>query len=138
MTYKIWMRILGIVVLSTGWLASPSLHADTKTSSGYSIEDFKLGTTGELVDVCSIETGHPDHAVAISFCYGFFEGATHYDNAIAQAEWYRDIVCIPPNVTRKQAVATFIDSINANPQHQSDAPIDAIFRALVAKWPCAE
>ena len=137
MTYRGWVGILGIAVLGTGWLASGNLHADVMTSDGYSVEDYKLHTANELVDICTIESGHPDHAIATAFCYGFFEGAVHYDEAIAGTEWYEDIVCNPPETTRTQAVTVFNQYIKANPQYGSEPPIDAIFRALVAKWPCA-
>lgn len=138
MKYMSWMGIIGITVLSTGWLASGNLHADTRTSEGYSLEDFRLRTAADLVDVCTLETGHSDHAIALAFCYGFFEGGTHYDDAISGSEWYEDIVCNPPEVTRTQAVNVFVQYLEANPQYGSEPPIDAIFRALVAKWPCAE
>ena len=48
------------------------------------------------------------------------------------------IVCTPDTVTRTQAVAVFIQYIQANPQYVSEPPIDAIFRALIDKWPCPE
>jgi hypothetical protein len=136
MKYRGWVGILGIAVLGTGWLASGNLYADVMTSDGYSVEDFKLHTANELVDICTIETKHPDHAIATAFCYGFFEGAVHYDEAIAGTEWYKDIVCNPADTTRTQAVTVFTQYIKANPQYGSEQPIDAIFRALVAKWPC--
>ena len=135
MRYKGWMGILGVVVLSAGWLVSGSVHA--QASDGYSLDDFKLRTANDLVDVCTIEPGHRDYETAVAFCYGFFEGAAHYDDVVA-ASSRAEIVCIPPQVTRTQAVAVFIAHNKANPQYGSEAPIDAIFRALIAKWPCAE
>jgi hypothetical protein len=121
-------------------LAASSLgtHADTLSSDGYSIEDFKLRSATDLVDVCTIETSHPDHAIATAFCYGFFEGAARYDDAISGTEWYVDIVCTPADANRSQAVAVFVEHMGANPQHGSDTPIDAVFRALSAQWPCSK
>ena len=68
----------------------------------------------------------------------FFEGASHYDDALAGSGLHNDIVCAPDTVTRKQATAVFIQYIKDNPQYGREPPIDAIFRALIAKWPCAE
>ena len=138
MNYRSWMGILSIAVLSTGWLASGNLQAGTSGSDGYSLEDFDLHTAEDLLDVCTLESGHPEHNIAMAFCYGFFEGATHYDDALADSGMSSDIVCNPGGVTRTQAVTVFVQYMQANPQYGVEAPIDAIFRALVAKWPCVE
>jgi hypothetical protein len=138
MKNKARMGVLGIILLGAGWLSAGNLYAADTGSDGYSIEDFKLHTAQDLVDVCTLSTGHEHYDAAIAFCYGFFEGATHYDDAIADSEWYSDLVCNPPEVTRQQAVAVFIEYMDANPEYASEPPIDAIFRGLIAKWPCAE
>jgi len=135
MKYSGWTGILGFI-LTSGLLTSAHLQAES--GNGYSLEDLRLNTSSELVDVCTIGTGHDDHAVALAFCYGFFEGAAHYDDALAGPEWHRDILCEPPEVTRAQAVAVFVQYIEANPQYGAEGPVDGIFRALVDKWPCTE
>jgi hypothetical protein len=132
---KGWVGILGLV-LTLGLLSSASLRA--APGDGYSIEDLGLDTASELVDVCTLEAGHDDYEVAIAFCYGFFEGAANYDDSLAGPKWHRGILCEPPEVTRGQAVSVFIEYINANPQYGSELPVDAIFRALVDKWPCTD
>jgi hypothetical protein len=138
MNYRGWMGILSIAVLGTGWLASGNLQADPTGSDGYSLEDFDLHTANDLLDVCSLDSGHSEHTIAMAFCYGFFEGATHYDDALADSGMSSDIVCNPAGITRTQAVAVFVQYMQANPQYGLEPPIDAIFRALVAKWPCVE
>lgn len=129
-----WTRILGAAVVTAGWLLSGNLHA----TDGYSLEDFTLSTADDLADICAVEIGHEDYEVATAFCYGFIEGAIHYDNAVAGSEWYEDIVCHPTEITRAQTVMVYSAYMKANPQYGSEQPIDAIFRALVAKWPCTE
>ena len=138
MKNKAYMRVLGIVLMSIGGLSAGNLYAADTGSEGYSIEDFRLHTAQDLIDVCTLSTGHEHYDAAIAFCYGFFEGATHYDDAIATSQWYSDLVCNPPEVTRQQAVAAFITYMEANPEYASEPPIDAIFRGLIAKWPCAD
>lgn len=128
MNYK---TCLGSLVLSAAALLVVNAHA-----GDYSIEDFRLITAEDLVNVCTIEASHPDHSVATAFCYGFFEGATHYDEAIEDTASYVDIVCSPNGTTRTEAVTVFIEYISANPQYGSEGPVDAAFRALSAKWPC--
>jgi hypothetical protein len=88
--------------------------------------------------VCTLDVSHEHHDMAKAFCYGFFEGATHYDDSLASAKWHSDIVCEPTGVTRQAAVAVFVEYINKQPQYAAEPPIDGIFRALVAKWPCPQ
>ena len=78
MKIKGWAGIVGAAVLTTGWLVSGQLRAETVLSDGYTLEDFTLRTAADLVDVCTIGQDHPDHKTAMGFCYGFFEGGTHY------------------------------------------------------------
>jgi hypothetical protein len=136
MNIKGWTGIAGVAVLTAGWLVSGQLRAATVLSDGYTLEDYRLQDAANLVDVCTLEAGHPDHVTARGFCYGFFEGATHYHDTISMSPSYQKIVCAPTGATRTDAVEVFVAYIQANPQYGSEGPIDAIFRALVAKWPC--
>ena len=138
MNNRALINLLSVIVLSSGWLISSNLHAANQTNSGYTIEDLRLGATTDLVDVCAVESTHTDFTTALAFCYGFVEGATHYHRAISGLDDLDNILCIPPDVTRTQAVAVFIEYSRANPQYGTEAPIDGMFRALVDKWPCAE
>ena len=136
MKIKGWLSIVGVTVLFAGWLVSEQLRAQTTLSDGYTLEDFSLRTAGDLVDICTLEQSHPDHVPARAFCYGFFEGGTHYDDAISTSPTYNKIVCDPPGTTRTEAVEVFVTYVRTNPEYASKTPIDTIFRALVAKWPC--
>jgi hypothetical protein len=138
MNIKGWIGIVGVAVLTAGWLVSGQLRAETVLSDGYTLEDFNLRTAADLVRVCTIRQSHPDHEAAMGFCYGFFEGGSHYDDAISVSPTHKEIVCDPPGTTRTEAVEVFVAYVSANPQYASETPIDTIFRALVAKWPCEE
>ena len=138
MKIKSWTGIVGAAVLTAGWLVSGQLRAETVLSDGYTLEDFNLLTAADLVGVCTLGEGHSDHTTAMGFCYGFFEGGRHYHNTISNSATYHKIVCGPPETTRTEAVEVFVAYIQANPQYASETPIDAIFRALVAKWPCED
>jgi hypothetical protein len=138
MKYSGWIRVLGIAILGAGWLMSGNVHAQNNERDGYSSDDLAVHTANDLFDVCSIDTAHSDYDLAISFCYGFFEGATHYDDALAGSGLYNDILCSPEGVTRAQAATVFVQYLKGNPQYGIEPPIDAIFRALIAKWPCSE
>ena len=136
MKIKSWSGIAAIAVLTACWLVPGQVRAETRLSDGYSLEDFNLHTASDLVDICTLDESHPDHVAAMAFCYGFFEGGIHYDDAISTSPSYRKIVCDPEGTTRTQAVEVFVSYVRANPQYGSKAPIDTIFRALVDKWPC--
>lgn len=136
MNIKSWTGIMGVAVLTAGWLVSGQLRSETMLSDGYTLEDFTLRTAADLVDICTLEQSHPDHVVARAFCYGFFEGGSHYHNTISTSPAYKKIVCGPPQTTRTEAVEVFVTYVRANPQYASEAPIDTIFRSLVSKWPC--
>jgi hypothetical protein len=136
MNIKGWTGIVGAAVLTAGWLVSGQLWAQTKLSDGYTLEDFSLRTAADLVDICTLEQSHFDHMAARAFCYGFFEGGTHYDDAMSSSPTHKKIVCDPPGTTRMETVEVFVSYVRTNPQYGSETPIDTIFRALVAKWPC--
>jgi hypothetical protein len=136
MNIKGWTGIVGVAVLTAGWLVSGQLWAQTKLSDGYTLEDFSLRTAADLVDICTLEQSHFDHMAARAFCYGFFEGGTHYDDAMSSSPTHKKIVCDPPGTTRMDTVEVFVSYVRINPQYASETPIDTIFRALVAKWPC--
>jgi hypothetical protein len=138
MKIKGWTGIVGVAVLTAGWLVSGQLRAETKSGDGYTLEDFRLHTAADLVNICTLGQNHPDHETARGFCYGFFEGGAHYHDTISTSPSYQEIVCDPPETTRTEAVEVFITYVRANPRYASDTPINTIFRALVAKWPCEE
>ncbi len=133
MNTKLWTGLLALAAV----LMAPGLIAETRTSEGYTLEDYRLHTAEDLADICRIDESHADHAIAVAFCHGFFEGAMHYDEGIEGTPMYVDIVCSPEGTTRNQAVLEFVAFIEANPQYGSEAPIDAVFRGLSAKWPCS-
>jgi hypothetical protein len=136
MTYRKYMGILAGTLLGMALLVTSAVSETLKTSKGYSVEDFTLKTAEDLLDICTIETSHADYAIATAFCLGFFEGASHYDDAISVLETHVDIVCSPDGTTRSEAVTVFLEHQQANPQYGAEAPIDAVFRALVVEWPC--
>ena len=121
------------IVMSTSWAL---VSAQTLLSDGYVLEDFGLKSAGDLVDICTLEKSHPDHVAAMAFCYGFFEGGIHYDTALTSSPSYKKLICDPDGTTRTDAVNEFVAYMQANPNYKSEMPIDAIFRALMAKWPC--
>jgi len=130
-----WRRIgiLSVALWGAGWMAPGNLHAD-----GYALDDVKLHAAGELVDLCTVDPGHEHYVPALAFCYGFFEGIIRYAEAIAGTQDHKQLVCPPAGTTRRQAVDVFVGYMKENPQYVNEGPVDAIYRALMPKWPCPE
>ena len=135
MTCWRWIGILSLALWSAGWMTPGNLYAGT---DGYTLEDLKLHTADDLVDVCTIESGHEEYGTALAFCYGFFEGAIRYAEAISASKLHKKLVCAPAGTTRLQAVEVFVSFMKANPQYAEEGPVDAIYRALMPRWPCPE
>jgi len=131
-----WTGICAAAVLAASVFFPAQMYAQTDQMDGYDLQDFRLESAGHLVDVCTLEQNHPDHRTALAFCYGFFEGGIHYDRALQSSPDHPRIVCEPDGTTRTQAVEVFVTYIKANSQYAAEMPIDAIFRALIDKWPC--
>ena len=130
-----WIGVLSVVLWGTGLIAPGNLYA---AGDGYTLDDLQLKSAGNLRDVCAIDPGHEQHTDALAFCYGFFEGAIRYTQAIAGSDPRRKLVCEPPGTTRLQAVEVFTRYMNEHPEYDSEGPIDALFRALIARWPCPQ
>lgn len=135
MTARRWIGILSIVVWGTVGLAPAQVSA---AINGYTLEDIKLNSAGALVDICTVEPTNGDYSAAQGFCYGFFEGAIRYHQAMSGPDTNKKLVCEPAGTTRLQGVEAFVSYMRENPQYESEASIDAVIRALMARWPCGE
>ncbi|CAA0115806.1 Uncharacterised protein [Halioglobus japonicus] len=134
MTARRWIGILSIVVGGSISLAPAQAFASANESAP---EDITLGSAGALVKVCTVAPSDADSSANLGFCYGFFEGAIRYHQALAGTNINRDLVCAPAGTTRQQGVEAFVSFMQENPQYESEASIDAVIRALAARWPCS-
>ena len=119
-----------ILSFSTGLFSAKLFAQET--------DAFVIDTAADLIEVCTFDNSHPNHQTATAFCYGFFEGAAHYDNALEQSPLHANLLCEPQNLSRQQAVTVVVEYLAANPQYNSEPAIDGAFRALVAEWPCPD
>jgi len=104
--------------------------------AGFMPEEFKLDNAQQLLDVCTVNTSHPNYLEAYGFCVGYFTGAMHYHRALAKGPDHKVIVCPDHTVTRAEAIAVFVAWARDNPQYMTEEPIEAVMRAAVAKYPC--
>jgi hypothetical protein len=124
-----------------GALLSGVVLAMSPASAGAALteDDFFVKQAQDLVDLCSADPADPLHGEAIHFCHGFASGAWQYHEAQAFGPDGVRIVCVPdPSPTRNDAIAGFLTWAAANPEHMSEPGVEALFRFLHEKWPCAK
>jgi hypothetical protein len=123
------------LALALGLMAS---RADAAVTDGYTYSDFQLNTAADLLDICTLDAAHADYSAAHSFCLGYFAGGQHYHRAVTRGPDLPPIACPDQTVTLDQAVDVFVVYVRANPQHLQEPPMQAVFRAASAKWPCTK
>ena len=109
--------------------------------SGFAAEvaetDFEVNTAQQFVNLCTAMPDDPLYAAAINFCYGYFEGAYQYYDAMTSGPKGNKFVCVPePKPTLKDAVMMFMEWTQSNTQYMNERPVEAQFRFLMQKWPC--
>lgn len=124
--------LVTVLGLSLAHAITPAYAGD---EVGYTIADLELSSAGDLVDVCTVHTSHDHHEAAMGFCYGFFEGAVQFNEAITEPG-RDDLICPPDGTTRAEAVDVVITYLEGNRQYRNESPVDATFRALIDTWPC--
>jgi hypothetical protein len=124
-----------VLVLALGFMTS---RADAADTDGYALSDFQLDTAADLIDICTLDAAHPHYPAAHSFCLGYFAGGQHYHRAVTRGPGLPPIACPDPGVTRDEAVDVFVVYMRANPQFLQEPPMEAVFRAAAAKWPCTK
>jgi Rap1a immunity proteins len=110
-------------------LASPALAVETS--------NFNLGTTGDLVALCTSQPDEPLYAEALQFCYGYMAGLAQFHRALVQADDIEPLACPQHEVTREALVQVFLDWARGKPGAMDELPADSVKRAAVAAWPCS-
>jgi len=121
---------LFIALTGSAWAGS------TGEQKGLEKQAFFMKSGQDLVDLCSVAEDHPLYDKATAFCYGYMTGAMNFYGAIAQSPKMPKVICSAEEIPRSQMVAVFLDWAKTNKKHLSEAPIDALVRSAVAKWPC--
>jgi Rap1a immunity proteins len=98
---------------------------------------FRVRSTADLVEICSVPPGDSMYAAAIGFCHGYGVGAFHYYQASVAGPEGKPFVCLPdPPPSRTEALQMFLTWARENPQYMGEPAVETLFRWLVAKWPC--
>lgn len=110
-----------------------------QSHAAVSADSFELRNAADLVDLCAIPEGDGMAEASLGFCYGFLSGAASYHRALVAGKNPRPLFCPPqPAVSRAEAAKLFVAWSRTNPQHMSEAPVDALVRFAVATWPCPQ
>jgi hypothetical protein len=101
--------------------------------------NFVLNTTEDLYLVCSTADSDPLRPAAINFCEGFLLGVVTYQDAIADANPRKRLICYPQGITRDQGIQAFLGWAASHQQDRkfmTDSALMGALRGLASKWPC--
>jgi len=115
-----WSVVAVAAVLSFSF--APGAHAQT---GGASVE-----TTADLARFCAMDER--------AFCYGYVNGAGQFYRALVGDPEVdmEPFVCAGREVSEDEAVAVFLDWVDAHPDAGEVPAIDGLFRAWVEAFPC--
>jgi hypothetical protein len=122
------------VVLALGVALAPL--TSWAVTDGYSLDDYQLRTSADLLDICSLDSSDVHYWEARGFCLGYFTGGIHLHDALAASPDFPRIACAPAGTTRDNVVEVFVAYAQAHPEHLNELPMDTVFRAVNAQWPC--
>lgn len=102
-------------------------------------DTFNLRNAQDLLDLCAVADSDLMVEAARGFCYGYLSGVNGYHRAVNGGKNARPLYCLPEKTpSRSEAATMFVSWGRSNPQHLSEAPVDALMRFAVATWPCAK
>src|SRR4051794_37159002 len=97
-------------------LASLLIALGTTARAAVTQDMFLLRNTGDLVELCSAAQDDPLFTAAQNFCQGFTVGVFRVLWEEDMARRTGHLFCLPnPPPTRNEAVASFVQSVRANP-----------------------
>jgi hypothetical protein len=106
-------------------------------ANAVSEEDFKVQTTQDLINLCTVSSDDPLYHQSINFCHGYLVGAYHYYVASSSGPKGIKLVCPPdPPPSRNETIRMFIDWAEAHPQYMKEKAVETEFRFLMETWPC--
>lgn len=98
---------------------------------------FDVEHTGHLVELCSVSAGDPLYNAAMGFCLGYIDAAIDYHRAMTAGDKYAPVACPDEEVTREALIVVFLDWSKGNAGYMgNESPVNGVFRAASAKWPC--
>jgi Rap1a immunity proteins len=100
--------------------------------------NFTLGSTGDLVALCSATPDNGIGTAALNFCEGYLHGAVTVEMLNMAGFRGLKVFCLPnPPPTRSEAMSEFVAWAQAAPDRMSQPPTDGVFGFLRQRYPCA-
>jgi hypothetical protein len=97
-------------------------------------DDFLLRTTGDPVELCKATRPDPFYAAAINVCHGFSVGVYRVLEEESKAQSHH-MYCMPdPAPRRSDAIAAFVQWVDANPEQKNQLPTRQSARAPEPCW----
>jgi hypothetical protein len=129
------MRRISLMFYLLPWLVviAPATGWSAVTES-----NFQLGNTGDLVALCSATPTDAMATAALHFCEGFGVGVVRVlQEEDAADPSHQPMFCLPSNLSRNQASASFVQWANSDPSHLAMPATDGLAAFLAAQYPCA-
>jgi len=100
-------------------------------------DSFLLRNTGDLVDLCTAPQSDRMYTAAANFCQGFAVGAFRVLHAQDMARRSNRLFCAPnPQPTRNEALASFVQWVQADAGRRTMPAVDGVAAFLAAQYPC--
>ena len=104
--------------------------------------DFRLRSTMDLYDLCSVKPDNTDYYIpAIYECRGFIEAAVQYHDAVSDKENLKRLICYPKGTTiaeGREAFVIWAEKHRNDKKLMEELPVIGLVRALADKYPCSE
>ena len=118
-------------------IALAALMVSAQSLAG-ALQDHKVITTEDLVELCSVSTDDPLYHAAMGFCLGYIDAALDYHAALTAGANNAPITCPDPSVSRQDVVVVVMEWSKNNAQHlKGETPVTGVMRAVSEKWPCS-
>lgn len=127
----------GIRALCGSFLAAVVAMTIAAGAQAARVEEFKLQTAQDLVDLCATPPTDPEYVAAIHFCEGYSVGAYAYYAAVTSGQAEAKYVCVSkPDPSRASVLQDFVEWAKGKPEVLKQPPVDALFRFLATRFPC--
>jgi hypothetical protein len=104
--------------------------------------DFKLRTTGDLYDLCSVKPDNSKYYIAALYgCRGFIGGAVQYHDAVSDRKNLKRLICYPEGTTIEEGIEGFViwaEKHRNDKALMDELPVMGLVRALADRYPCSE
>jgi Rap1a immunity proteins len=99
-------------------------------------DDFRFENAGALYRLCDASADDVLFQEARHACYGFLYGVGLFYKEALDAGRARRVVCSKGELTRETMREQYVTWAGANPDRMDEGPIEGLFRAAQARWPC--